>query len=210
MSIEYEKNLMCKTLLKTGPNSGLFCMRKNCNIKNHCNIARYLNLPKKIVEIFEKNKKLVDYNRLVNIFEKEFKDCDFEYVVNLLDNSLDNEIRLVIFIYIYMLFDTPFFRLHHGRFFHNFYELANEKLHEFSKCKNSKYKIFISYINEMFVANKRFFSRKKNLQYSLKTFKIYMICANRLNKFFETVVEKRYVVGGTGYLEARDRFYSLC
>ena len=48
--MEYEKSMLCKTILKHGNNKGLFCLRKNCNIKNHNNIAVYLNLPKEIVD----------------------------------------------------------------------------------------------------------------------------------------------------------------
>ena len=66
--MEYEKSMLCKTILKRG-NKGLFCLRKNCNIKNHNNIAVYLNLPKEIVDKLENRKSVFDYYKLVDTFE---------------------------------------------------------------------------------------------------------------------------------------------
>ena len=219
---EYENNSLCKTVLKCGPNAGLFCLRTNCNLKNHGNIASYLKLPKEIVNATEKYKKMFDYNKLVSIFEKcsvekDLKDWDnlrnivddLNYMFSLSDN-LKNNMKFVAFICMYSVFDTPLMRLYFDTYFKDFYPIANDKIREFSTCSNPKYKIYVSYIKETFVANQRFFCRKKNLKHNFNKFIVYLKCANRFNNLYFQILNKRYAVGGTGYLEARDEFYSLC
>ena len=218
MSNEYEKEL-CKTVLKCGPNAGLFCLRTNCRLKNHGNIASYLKLPKEIVNETEKYKKMFDYNKLVSIFEKcsaekDLKDLDnlgniIDYVFSLPDIE-NKKMKFVVFIYIYIIFDTPLMRLYLNTYFKDFYLIANYKIREFSTCSNPKYKIFVSYIKETFVENQLFFCRKKNLKYSFNKLVVYLKCANRLNNLYYKILDKRYAVGGAGYLEAKDEFYSLC
>ena len=65
--------------------------------------------------------------------------------------------RLVLFIYIYKLLDLSLFKSMFANT--NFYEIANTKLKEFSRCKSLKYKVFIEYINKTFVSGERFFCR---------------------------------------------------
>lgn len=164
--MEYEKSMLCKTILKRGNNKGLFCLRKNCNIKNHNNIAVYLNLPKEIVDKLEKHKNLFDYYKLVDTLEffsneqnilTDKYESNIMCIFNILFETKKNAIKLVLFIYIYKLLDLPLFK---SIFVNtNFYEIANTKLKEFSRCKSLKYKVFIEYINKTFVSDERFFCR---------------------------------------------------
>ena len=214
--VEYE-NKLCKTIIKSGQNAGLLCLRKNCQIKNHGNIARYLNLPKEIVDVTEKHKNLFDFERMVNIIEKysELKNLkeiieDLTYIFSLYDNIDNKKMKFVVFIYMYNVFDKPLMRQYFDNHFNDFYELADKKLLIFSECSNPKYKIFVSYIKETFVAKRRFFSRKKNLKYNFNKLVIYLTCVNRINNLYYKILDNRYAFGGVGYLEAKEEFYNLC
>jgi len=163
--MEYEKSMLCKTILKHGNNKGLFCLRKNCNIKNHNNIAVYLNLPKEIVDKLEKRKSVFDYYKLVDTFEffsneqnilTDKYESNIMFIFNALFETKKNAIKLVLFVYIYKLLDLPLFKSMFANT--NFYEIANIKLKEFTRCKSLKYKVFIEYINKTFVSDERFFN----------------------------------------------------
>ena len=113
MQMNCEKNMLCKTVLKNGPNKGLFCLRKNCSLKHHNNIALFLNLPKEIVIWVEKRKHLFNYNILANTFKycsnendlsEEYKN-NIIYIFNEFFETTNNTQKLVLFIYIYKILD---------------------------------------------------------------------------------------------------------
>ena len=48
----------CKSILKTGKNTGKLCNRLSCKIKGHNNLAVYMNMPEFYLLLYNNNKKI--------------------------------------------------------------------------------------------------------------------------------------------------------
>lgn len=202
---------ICQHVFNSGPKKGLKCSHPYCSIHDEydCNLARYLNLPQFIIPArkidrynyftlvgYLQHDGFYDIKDLLEIFSKIFE----LYYIYKNKKQLDE----LFFIYIYTLLDTPQV-MKYTSSSDKFRKTMNSKLDEFMKSTTCS-KMFMKYIKNNFIMNKRFVSIKKNTEYKKRIFRIYMKTMVLCNRWFNDTMEKRYSPGGIGAIEAKNSY----
>jgi hypothetical protein len=188
------------------------------------NIARYLNLPDYIVDMYDELCcDMINYDEYVNIYEL---DDDYLIITKNVSYIIDkiNEIidvtpkyimkKFIIIVFLYYYFDKCFTTIKNNnknnkRCLQAIYEKL-EDIKNVYKTENIQfYDIFYNYINETFETEKRFLIIKHNKIYRKKILKNYMLSLVRFNKLYQDTLEKRYAPNGLGYFEAEKHFTEI-
>ena len=165
------KKVFCKSTIKRGINKGFYCAKLDCKKQNHLNIAQHLGLPKFMVDVVENNKTEFNHKKLISFFDfcssnvlSEDKIC-VDHIKYILMLAYDKKqvVKYIYIIYLYKLFDTPIMHNFVNKY-SEFINTSRNKLLEFQNTKPNKNNInFVVYLNETFVHDQKFFSRKKNV-----------------------------------------------
>ena len=189
------------------------------------NIARYLNLPEYIIDMYDDLcYDMINYEYYVMMYESNDDIITISKNVSYLVNEINkisytstNYItkNFMIFIFLYYYIDKSFYVLKKDDKIERFRQVINEKLDEIKETYLDYsiiytdvplYSIFYNYINQTFEKGKRFLVIEHNKIYRKKILKNYILSIVRFNTLYQYTIEKRYAPNGSGYLEAKKNF----
>jgi hypothetical protein len=201
----------CKSIIKTGKNSGKVCNRLSCKIKGHTNLAVYMNMPEFYIAVYNNNKKKFDDIKYIDMYKKDSKIDKKEYIKDCMkffdqfekfERSHEKEF---LFILMLKLFDTPNFNklIHRCQ---RFKKILYEKITK-NEIRGSEF--LVEYLKKIEL-NKKYLHIELNKSHRKKVVKKYIRSTMIFYGLYRIVIEKRYRPGGIGYHECEDRFYKNC
>ena len=224
MKNEYGK---CQSIIKSGKNEGSVCNRDRCHY--HFNLGDFFKLPAEFRKVIDENREFYDkywYLEITDMFYKcENATCKpndkvlqsyIRIMLSLIGMTTKKEIRYVLFIIMYRLFDTP--AMHEminkdTQKYKTFHNCINNKIAETIIDVNSRPKTefcnqFIRYIENNLQPNRKYLFRNKNVKHSFSKLKLRMIVKIYLTKLYNNTVENMYSPDGNYVPIIKERYDS--
>lgn len=191
------------------------------------NIARYLNLPDYIIDMYDDlcyDKINYDDDYYISMYELDDDNYliiskNVSYIVDKINDIIDTESKhimkkFIIIVFLYYYFDKSFTTIkNNNKNSKKCLDAIYEKLEDIKNVYKTEniiyYDIFYNYINETFETGKRFLVIKNNKIYRKKILKNYMLSLVRFNSLYQEILEKRYAPNGLGYFEAEKHFTEI-
>lgn len=199
----------CKSIIKSGKNTGRVCNRISCNIRGHIG---GMSIPEYFINVYNQNKKsLKEYFDIYkkHLIKRDDTTCkiDLLRLFSLFD-TFDIEKKAFAFFFIFKLMDTPNFNsMMHKNVNKKFKNIIYEKI---THLKQIRTHIPLLEYLETLELNKKYLDIKLNRLHRKKILKKYIRSTMIFYGLYRIVIEKRYRPGGIGYHECKDRFYKNC
>jgi hypothetical protein len=202
----------CKSILKTGKNTGNLCNRLSCKIKGHANLAVYMNMPEFYLLLYNDNKKKFDDIKYIDMHRRHLEIISEKEALQDFRKLMEKFFRLetineqeFLFILMLKLFDT----LNFNKIVHRNSIFKTTVYVKITQNKRKGSEFFLEYLKKI-EFNKKYLHVELNKSHRKKILKKYIRSTMIFYGLYRIVIEKRYRPGGIGYHECKDRFYKNC